>query len=272
MKFFLLLIAFVFLLTNTYSDAQNDRIKYYLQLAAQGRIEEVKRDLPDLLVDYPDDPGIQLLHAVVIDDIFKSVMLFERIVEKYPTSEFADEAYWRIVQFYSVKGDTSTASQMLDKYRKAFPSSQNLVIAAEALRAASGVSRTSGRTTVLKLTKNQTEPKKVEKVEMTEPKKELATTETIKKSTEEPKKLTTTAKKKSSYGLQVGIYSTHDAAQSEVERFKDLRLKAEIMPKIIGGDKKFAVVIGDYSTKESAEAAKNIVQQQCNCSPLIFEK
>src|SRR5512135_1076882 len=119
MKIFLLSITIAFAFITTFSDAQTDRIKYYLQLAAQGRIEEVKRDLPDLLVDYPDDPGIQLLHAVVIDDIFKSVMLFERIVEKYPTSEFADEAYWRIVQFYAVKGDTATASQMLDKYRKA---------------------------------------------------------------------------------------------------------------------------------------------------------
>jgi hypothetical protein len=267
MRIFLTIIAIAISISTVVSEAQNDRIKYYLQLAAQGRIDEVKRDLPDLLVDYPDEPGVQLLHAVILDDVFKSVKLFEKIFEKYPTSEFADEAYWRTIQFYAIKGDTSEAGRLLEKYRKAFPSSQYLIIAAEALRSASGITRTSGRTTVLKINKTQPEtPKK------TEPQPEIIKAEPVKKSMPEPESPKKNLKKKGSYGLQVGIYSTLEAAEQEVERFKDVRLKAEILTKSINGEKKFAVVIGDYSTKESAEAAKNIVQQQCNCSPLIFEK
>ncbi len=267
MKAFIYLVLFAFLVNLTIGNAQSDRIRYYLQLVAQGKVDEVKKDLPDMLMDYPDDPGIQLLHAVVIDDAFKAVDVYERIVKKYPTSDYADDAYWRIVQFYSVKGDTGRASSELEAYRKAFPTSQYLAIATDALRAAVGVTKTSGRTSVISLTKNHMEsekPKDPEKKQVAPAKKEVEKKET--------KETVPTTKKKGTYGLQVGIYSTQEAADSEVERFKGMRLKAEILNKIINGDPKFAVVIGDYSTKESAEAAKNIVQQQCNCSPLIFEK
>ena len=268
MKAFIYLLFFVFVLNLTSGFAQSDRIRYYLQLVAQGKVDEVKKDLPDMLIDYPDDPGIQLLHAVVIDDAYKAVDVYEKIVKKYPTSDYADEAYWRIIQFYCVKGDTGRASSELEAYRKAFPTSQYLAIATDALRAAVGITKTSGRTTVLSLSKNNKDSEKPKEGE----KKSAVDKKTEKKETEKKDTKESTTKKKGTYGLQVGIYSTREAAESEVERFKGMRLKAEILNKTINGDSKFAVVIGDYSTKESAEAAKNIVQQQCNCSPLIFEK
>jgi len=117
MKVIILLLLSFFIIQTVETQADNDKIRYYLQLVAQGKIDDVKRDLPDLLIDYPDDPGIQLLHAVVVADIFKAVQVYERIVENYPKSEFADEAYWRIVQFYAIKGDTTSAQKVLDMYR-----------------------------------------------------------------------------------------------------------------------------------------------------------
>ncbi len=267
MRIFLLILLSVFVIQTVETQADNDRIRYYLQLVAQGRIDDVKRDLPDLLIDYPDDPGIQLLHAVVIDDIFKAVMIYERIVERYPTSEFADDAYWRIVQFYAVKGDTTSAQKVMDMYREAFPDSPYLIAAAEAIRAAKGITKTSGRTTVLKLPSKKTTPKKNE-IKKTPSKSKVVFTETPQETTPKVKKI----KKTGNYGLQVGLYSTIEAAESEVERFRNMRLKADIVIKEINGIERYAVVIGDYSSRESAEAAKNIVQQQCECTPLIFEK
>ena len=74
------------------------------------------------------------------------------------------------------------------------------------------------------------------------------------------------------YGLQVGIYSTYEAAKQEVDRYKGLRMLAEIKQKKIGNETMYAVVIGDYANKMSAENAKPIVKQKCNCIPVIFEK
>ncbi len=268
MRIFLLILLSVFIINTLDTQAGNDKIRYYLQLVAQGKIDDVKRDLPDLLIDYPDDPGIQLLHAVVIEDVFKAVMIYERIVTNYPTNEFANDAYWRIVQFYAVKGDTTSAQKVMALYRDAFPDSPYLITAAEAIRTAKGVAKTSGRTTVLKLTGKKKTPKKVVVQKEVKPKIQYIDSPTP------PKKNATVAKRtsKGQYGLQVGLYSTIDAAESEVERFREMRLKADIVIKEINGVERYAVVIGDYSSRESAEAAKNIVQQQCNCTPLIFEK
>jgi len=34
----------------------------------------------------------------------------------------------------------------------------------------------------------------------------------------------------------------------------------------------YAVVIGDYPTREKAEAEKSVVQAKCGCNPIIFQK
>ena len=52
----------------------------------------------------------------------------------------------------------------------------------------------------------------------------------------------------------------------------NLRMLADIKQKKLGNETMYAVVIGDYSSKASAENAKIIVQQQCKCIPIIFEK
>jgi hypothetical protein len=49
-------------------------------------------------------------------------------------------------------------------------------------------------------------------------------------------------------------------------------MRTEVKQKSIDNTNKFAVVIGNYSSLESANAAKIIVQQQCDCDPVVFEK
>jgi cell division protein FtsN len=74
------------------------------------------------------------------------------------------------------------------------------------------------------------------------------------------------------WGLQVGIYSTKEAAENELKKFKQQRLLADILRKEVDGGTMYAVVIGDYSSRQSAEAGKTIVQQQCKCSPILYKK
>ena len=290
MKLYIYLILIAILINLSTGMAQADRVRFYLQKVAQGKVDEVKKDLPDLLIDYPDDPGVLLLHAVIIDDAYKAVDIYEKIVKKYPASEFSDEAYWRIVQFYSVKGDTGRANQELEQYRKSYPNSQYLAAATYAVRDAIGITRYTGKTSIISLSKNQfikeesvrpktqnikddaqTEPfKKTELAVKPKKENEVKKHPETKKNNEDSKPAT---KKKGTWGLQVGIYSTEESAKSEVDRFKEeYRLKAEIFIKYINDDMKWAVVIGDYTSRDSAEAAKNVVQDKCNCSPIIFEK
>lgn len=276
MKLYLYLFILLISVGVSLSNAQSDRVRYYLQKVAQGKIDEVKRDLPDLLVDYPDDAGVQLLHAVVIEDAGKAVDIYQRIIKKYPNNEFADEAYWRVVLYFAIKGDTTRAVEELENYRKAYPNSQYLTSANDAVRTAIAVNKYTGKTSIVNLSKKKDDTKKEaeKKVEVAaKPKVEVVESPKEPEVKKEPEQKKIPIKKKGTFGLQVGIYSTEDAAKTECERFqKEFRLQAIILNKYINEDLKWAVVVGDYSTREAAEAAKNIVQAKCSCGPMIFEK
>lgn len=240
---------FVFLLSFTSGYSQSNKIEEYLRMVREGKISEVKMILPDLLAEYPNDPGIQLLHASVLDDANRAVEIYEKIIRSFPQSEFAAECYWRIIQYFALKGEVERASRELENFRKAFPNSNFLTPASDLVRTAIALARVSPR---IKIASN----------------KEKDTIK-IPQNIEDEKPTT----KKGTYGLQVGLYSTIESAKSEVERFRSMRLRAEIFTKRIdSGTLMYAVVIGDYPTREKAEVEKPIVQEKCGCTPIIFPK
>lgn len=254
-KFSILFIIIVILTHSAFG--QSEKIKEYLKLVDEGKITEVKLMLPDLLADYPNDPGVQFLHASVLEDASKAVEIYEKIIRTYPQSEYADECYWRIIQYYALKGEVERASRELENYKKAFPNSLFITPASDLVRTAINVAKLNPLR--MKETTKEETPKDVTKSK-----------ENIKESTKELPKIE--QPKKGTYGLQVGLYSTLESARAEVERFKSMRLRADIFTKQIDNITMYAVVIGDYPTREKAEAEKAIVQAKCGCNPIIFQK
>lgn len=250
MRIILCAILLSFLIfTNSYS--QNDEVRENLKLVAKGQVDEAKKALPDLLAEFPDHPGVMLLHDVVIEDAYRAMEIYQKIARNHPESQWADDAYWRIVQFHAVLGDTSNARQALNDFRSKYPSSEFLTPATDIVHSSVLIAR-SGKKQVAK------------KIEAAEVDNEVKTVEEDDEGLEKP-----TGK---NYGLQVGIYSTMEAAENEMNRFKKMRLRTKIMPKQVDSITMYAVVIGNYPDRESAEAAKPLVRQQCNCEPIIFLK
>jgi len=240
-------ILFIIVLVVSGAFGQTEKIKEYLKLVDEGKITEVKLALPDLLAEYPNDPGVQFLHASVLDDASKAVEIYEKIIRTYPQSEYADECYWRIIQFYALKGDVERAQRELDNYKKAFPNSAFITPASDVVRTAISIAKLN--------------PSRL-KSQKPEDSGKVSTKETTK--IEHPKKGT--------FGLQVGLYSTIESAKAEVERFKSMQLRADIYTKQIDSITMYAVVIGDYPTREKAESEKSVVQAKCGCNPIIFQK
>lgn len=250
------IIVFSILGTN-FLFSQEKTITEYLQLYSQGKMNEVLAALPDLLVEYPNDPGVKLLLAVVSENAEKAVEIYKEIVQKFPESQWADDAYWRLLQYYAVKGDVDKAEYELNNFRKRYPTSEYLPPATDVVRTARSIANAKLKQIEDNLKKEETkQPEQTSKKTTTEPKVEKT----------EPKSGPI------SYGLQVGVYSTMETAEAEKEKFLKKRLRTTIEEKNINGQKRFAVVIGNYSSKESAEAAKQIIQQQCECEPIIYEK
>lgn len=375
------LVLLLCLFTYVTAQASSPDINTYLEMVANGKITEVKSQLPDLMVEYPDDAGVKLLLAVVIDDAFKSLEIYQKIVANYPESDWADDAYWRIVQFYALKGETNKAKYELNYFKTKYPKSPYIVPAAEVVRMAEGifrkesnVLRTSNEAPINNAIGRENTPViKKEPEYQPQPMQDLTKTKEPEKigmvveKIEEPvqvvevpvqeetviqiKKVSTTSnpelainnnnhkvvrqrvkveveensassadileahKKKISdaepliaeariepvvertiaepvvepvqvkkvaivdnegntgyYGLQVGIFDDMKNANAEMKKFLRKRMRTEVKEKSIGNTLKYAVVIGNYSTLESANAAKIIVQQQCDCEPVVFEK
>lgn len=371
------LILILWLSAFVVAQSKTPDIDSYLDMIAQGKIVEVKSHIPDLLVEYPNDPGVKLLLAVVIDDTHKSIDIFKKIVANHPESKWADDAYWRIIQYYALKGEINKAKYELNYFRTKYPQSEFVLAATEMIRIADGIA--SNKSTILESDNNTTierkaapvirkdndsqpnqmrdfskeEPKKIGLVrEREEPRvKEQPEVEsnTVVKSqpvriqkinnkndnnlaisnnnhrvirqritidetedrthpsqiVREQEKIISSTKQNSEpvdiasadleqakevtppkqeevaetvvtntgyYGLQVGLFDNKKSAEAEMKKFLRKRMRTEVKSKTIDGENKFAVVIGNYSSLESAKAAKIIVQQQCDCEPIVFEK
>ncbi len=321
----LITIFTVFIILSQAVVSQAEIVSEYLKLVAKGNTSQVKMQLPDLLAEYPNDPGVLLLHGVVIEDVFRAVKIYERVVKNYPQSQWADDSYWRIVIFYAIRGNISRAEKELNDFRTKYPASEFIVPATDVVRTAIGIARkqnfgvapdsemdmsdyeepakkaiTTYEPPVAKRSAKPVEIKEetvietpVAKIETNVPipaKANQQKTETVKPFTtdanqqkaETVKPFTTDANQQKTeafkpltaktYGLQVGIFTNKDYADNEMRKFLKQRMRTEVKQKVINGENMYAVVIGNYSSMESAEAAKLIVQQQCDCNPIVFQK
>lgn len=264
------LIVFTFAVVSK-SNSQDELVNQYLSMIAAGQIDDVKMKLPDLFAEYPNDPGVQLLLGVVLDDAYKALDIYNKIIKNNPESPWADNAYWRVIQFYAITGDTTNARLSLHKFRQQYPSSVYLVPASDVVRSSINFARAGKIHTpvVNKITEQKEKPETINKaVPETKDPMVKPTTESN-PGTEE---LMDVDDSEAVWGLQVGIFRSKETADKEMNKFLRQRMRTEVIEKKVEGEKMWAVVIGNYSSKDSAEAAKQIVEQQCGCMPIVFKK
>lgn len=257
MKFNRILLILLFFASSMGALAQNAIVNEFLQQYSQGRMDEVRTALPDLLVEYPTDPGVKLLLAVVLEDADKALELYKEIVQKNPDSQWADDAYWRLVQYYAVRNDVEKAEFELNNFRKRYPTSEFLISATDVVRTCRSIINLKNK--LLKLSEKKSDS--------------VASSKAINNNDVTKKVNPNDTKSSGTYGLQVGVFGTLDKAESVSKDYASKRLRTSVEEKIVDGKKMYAVVIGNYSSMEAAEAAKQIIQQQCvDCKPVIYQK
>jgi hypothetical protein len=287
---------------------QSREVNQHLQMLANGKTDEVRSAIPELLARYPNDPGIMLLHGSVVEDMRLSLDIYRRIVTEFAASEWADDAQWRIVQHYAIWGDTSKAKSELEIMRTKHPYSTYLTVASDVVRSSiayaksnsKAIARTEKEVPIIaEPVKQDLKPLTTEgtpnRLADTKPAENVVIDNKLKEILPELKSdpapsyeaevsfeiiepevsdevLFEDVPKEIFYGLQVGIYNERASAESEKEKFLAKRMRTTVAEKQVAGKLRYAVVIGHYSSIEAAEAAKIIVGQQCGCEPLIYEK
>lgn len=287
----LLSIILIIIITSINLLAQRDEVNKYLLMVAQGKNQPAKDKILELLAKYPDDPGVKLLHATIIENAYLAMDIYKNIIKDYANSEWADDAQWRIVQFYSIVGDTLQANKELAFMRANYPTSPFLGPANDVVRLALGVAKSEIRQTMdfnrpvqNNLNQADQKDKKENANQVIKPAENAVNNQNNNTNKEieqkiKPKEETPINDNNNSkieenvyYGLQVAIFSDRNTADNEKNKFLSQRMRTQVVEKNIDGQTKYAVVIGHYSSIESAEAAKIIVAQQCKCDPIIYKK
>ena len=105
----LVLFAIVILSGNSFLHSQN--IDLYLSLIEEGKVAEVRSNLPALELKYPNDPGVKYLKALVHINGEESVELYRNLLKDYPNSRYADDATMKIGEYLYTRGLYSQASK-----------------------------------------------------------------------------------------------------------------------------------------------------------------
>lgn len=118
-----------FLIAPVFINAQEVDIIPYLKQIEQGKAEEVKAKLSELKQDYPNSSNVLFLEGVLTENAQDAVVIYQKIVNKYPKSAYADAALYRIYSYYFALGLYNTADKNFEKLKKDYPESPYIKMA-----------------------------------------------------------------------------------------------------------------------------------------------
>lgn len=98
----------------------------YMAMISNGQTEAVKADIPALLSKYPNNPGVLYLQGLTTTEGAEAVRIYQSIVDNFPSSAWADDALYRVYQFYYSLGLYRTAELKMAQLKSGYPASPYL--------------------------------------------------------------------------------------------------------------------------------------------------
>jgi len=227
--------------------AQAPNIRPYLVQIANGYSAEAKKALPDLLLDYPDDPAVMFLHASLVEEPKRALPLLERIAAAYPKSEWCDDALLRIIYYAIGTKEVERARKMYSQLRDQHGSSDLLPLAYDAMRMTIGAPPPADK------------PPAVAKPET--PTK-----------TDVPVKTDAVVKPVLPYVIQVKSTTNKELADALLSKLKKKRLRARMSESKKGEKITYVVFVGEYATTDDAQRDIPDVRTACKCSPVAIKR
>jgi tetratricopeptide (TPR) repeat protein len=96
-------------------------IRHRLEMIEKGQAEAVRAELPSLMTNYQNNPGVMYLQAVLTTDGMEAAKLYQNIVDNFPKSEWGDDALYKLYQYYYSIGLYKTADQKLMQLKEQYP-------------------------------------------------------------------------------------------------------------------------------------------------------
>ena len=228
-----LIITFLIFSLFTFSKAQDVNIVPYLIQIERGAIDSVITELEKLKIKYPQNPDVKFLEAITIPDAQKAEEIFLEIVEKYPTSKYADASVYRLFNYYLIQNETQLVEKFYAKLKNEYSESPYFKFA-------------QNQYELLSSSKEIENEKQIPKTE-------------IKKSVNY------------SYTIQAGAFVKKENAHSLKSQFEKSGIYSEIKEKNVAGTIFSVVFAGKFESREDAENFLTIINSQFNLQGRVVE-
>jgi tetratricopeptide (TPR) repeat protein len=92
-----------------------------LELIEKGQADVVRAELPTLMTNFQTHPGVLYLQGVLTTDGNEASKIYQSIIENFPKSEWADDALFKLYQYYYSIGLYKTADQKMEQLKRDYP-------------------------------------------------------------------------------------------------------------------------------------------------------
>jgi tetratricopeptide (TPR) repeat protein len=228
--------VFILTLSTSVIEAQTNSsepdIRHRLEMIEKGQAEAVRAELPSLMTNFQNNPGVMYLQAVLTTDGAEAVKLYQNIVDNFPKSEWGDDALYKLYQYYYSIGLYKTADQKLTQLKEEYPFS---AYAAE---------------------KNPV-------VEEKQAAKEKPTV--VKPKGDVPKFAT-------NFTVQVGAFSTLQNAGELKAKFEKEGFQSNIFTIVSHGKKLHKVWVGEFQTYDEARKFNAQIKSKFNLTSIVVSR
>lgn len=242
MKRVICLIVVLLISTGAFAQVDPD-IQSRLEKIYRGDVESVREELPSLLSRYQNHPGVLYLQGMLTTDGPEAVKIFQSVVDNFPQSEWADDALYRVYQYYYSVGLYRTAEQKIDQLKRDYPRS----------RYAFGQQPRFDREDVLS---------------------EEHTGQTVQPTIPEPQRqeLPEQPSTRNPFALQVGAFSTYENATRQRDMLRGIDQPVEITTRMQGGQTLYLVWVGAFETRDQATQYGGVLRRQFNIETMIVSR
>ncbi len=217
--------------------AQNDRggtpdIQRRLEMIERGQLEAVRAELPTLVTNYQNHPGVMYLQAILTTDGTEASKVYQSIVDNFPKSEWADDALYKLYQYYYSIGLYKTGDQKLQQLKQEYPFSAYAATTAS---------------------------EEETKAKPQEPPAQVASPNPVQKYT-------------TSFTVQVGAFSTLQNAEELRAKFERENYASNIFTIMNNGRKLHKVWVGEFQTYEEAKRFTGEIRTKFHLESIVVSR
>lgn len=216
---------FLFLFAVTY--AQELDITPHLKKIEAGGKAEAASKLNSLKTQYPNSSALLYLEGLLTEDGDKAFQIYKSLLDKYPNSKYADDAIYRIYNYFYAIDNYDNANHYLNRLKTEYSESPYIKLTEK-------VVFSTGNTSTVKPGDSKTEPKVKEKTVQVDYK----------------------------YTIQAGAFTRKENAIKLKTDLDKAGYTSQLVEKSVGGSLFHVVYVGKFTNDEEAKSFLGLINSK----------